>query len=106
MSQTVAYVCDYADHLMPEEAIFGLSSQEDMIDMQLSYPVVKSRKKADVHICTDCWNKNVLEPARNTFDRRNNDEAAYKLVLKGLAYDFRKTAVMRWIRKKRFSHKS
>lgn len=95
MSHTIAYICDYKDHLMEDNAIIGISSIEDMFDKLLSYPIVKNSAKAYIHVCTDCYKKSVLIPASRDVDRKK-DEEAYVTKVKELAYGFRSKAVSNW----------
>lgn len=92
MSKTVAYICDYKDHLMEENAIIGINPIEDLYDRLMSYPIVKNSAKTDVHACTECYKKAVLIPASHEVDRKRN-EKAYAAKVKELSYGFRAQTV-------------
>ena len=91
MSKVTAYICDYGNHLMQENAIMGVNPIEDMFNRLESYPSIVATR-TDVHVCTECYKKVVLTPAQNMVDRRNNEEA-YKAKVKELGYGFRAQAV-------------
>ena len=91
MSKVVAYICDYGNHLMPENAIMGINPVEDMFDKLSNYPSIAAHK-TDVHVCTECYKTVVLTPAQNLVDRRNNEEG-YKAKVRELGYGFRSQAV-------------
>lgn len=95
-----AYRCDYCGRIKDYHAITGIYPIEDMFDKQRSYPVCPDPAKTNVHFCTECYNKVVIEKAR-TVDRRN-DERLYELKVKELGFLIRSACVRNVMTKKIF----
>lgn len=95
-----AYRCDCCGNIRADEMITGISPVEDMFDKQLSFPIINNNEKTNIHVCTVCYNKIVLEKAR-LIDRKQN-EREYELKLKELQYLLRSTCVTNVIKGKKF----
>lgn len=86
-----AYRCDRCGKIKSYEAIVGIIAIEDMFDRMASFPTSTKPEKCFVHVCTECYNKEVVEKAR-VIDR-GKDNRGYELKVKELGYNLRQTCV-------------
>lgn len=100
MSHIKAYVCDCCNAIKHEDEIVGVSLEQELFDTMLSFRTVMNPDKAFAHHCLQCYEFYVLNPARTTVNRKN-DETAYKAKLKELQYNLRKITVLAFNKKKR-----
>lgn len=96
-----AFRCDYCGNIRPDDEITGVNPIEDLHDRMLSFPIMANNTKTNVHFCTTCYNKVVIEKAR-LVDRKK-DERLYELKLKELQYLLRSTCVSNIIQRKKFA---
>lgn len=92
MSKVIAYRCDFCGLIKPDRYITGINPTEDMFNTLEGYPVVTNNEKTGVHICTDCYNENVMRTAGVAVNRKRNEDE-YKAKLKELAYSVKKQCV-------------
>lgn len=87
-----AFVCDCCGELKYYAEAVGVSLQPDMFDVMNGYKIINNPNKADVHMCTKCYNEKALYPAQREVNRKK-DEQAYILKLKEMSYAVRATCV-------------
>lgn len=102
MSRVEAYICDCCGKLFKEEAIVGVSRQDDAFDKLASFPTVPNPAKAFLHYSVECYREHVLIPASNLVDRKKEGEELYKAKVKELAFALRHKAVYNYNEKQRF----
>lgn len=93
-----AYRCDRCGTIRPYDAIVGIIAVADMFDKLESYPVSHKPENCMVHVCTDCYNREVTEKAR--IIDRGKDNRGYELKIKELGFMLRQTCVLN-VREKR-----
>jgi hypothetical protein len=103
MSRVKAYGCDMCGKLQHEDIIVGVENQEDMFDRLKSFKTIMNPDKTQAHYCHECYETQVLFPARSMVNRKN-DEQGYINKLNELQYNLRKTTVLHWREKKFFKH--
>jgi hypothetical protein len=86
-----AYRCDRCGAIRQYDGIVGIIAIEDMFDRLSSYPTDTKPERCKVHVCTECYNKEVVEKAR-VIDR-GKDNRGYELKVKELAFNLRQTCV-------------
>jgi hypothetical protein len=95
MSKVEAYRCDVCFTIKTDDETVGITPTEDLFDRMLSFPIENKIERAKVHICVECYKKEVTEAAQRTVNRRK-DETAYKAKIKELGYGIRSKAVFNW----------
>jgi hypothetical protein len=100
MSRVEAYRCDNCQSIVEVDECVGISLQPDLFEKMKGFPVVYKCEKADVHLCTTCYNMQVVSVAERETNRRK-DERGYRLKLEELAYSLREQAVSKFTRSKR-----
>jgi len=95
-----AYRCDYCGQIRELDEMTGVIPIEDMFDRMASYPICNC-EKTNVHFCTTCYGKVVLQKAR-LIDRKK-DEHGYAAKLKELQYLLRESCVRNIINRKKFA---
>lgn len=100
MTKIIAYMADCCNTLVIDEIAVGVSNDEDMFDIMMSYKTISNPAKADIHYCLNCYKEKVLKVADRQVSRRK-DEKAYKLRVKELSFSLKSQAVMNWRKKNR-----
>lgn len=95
-----AYRCDFCGQIRDFEAMTGINPIEDMFDRLSSFPICRC-EKTNVHFCTTCYQKVVLNFARLIDRKKQEDEYAHKL--KELQYLLREQCVRNIMNGKKFA---
>jgi hypothetical protein len=90
--KTEAYICDSCNELRLYEEVVGVSPAEDIFERIKSYPVINRPDRAEIHMCTPCFNKFVIDVATREHNRRT-DEQGYTLKMIEMSYLLRSKCV-------------
>jgi predicted RNA-binding Zn-ribbon protein involved in translation (DUF1610 family) len=96
-----AYRCDRCGFIKQDDAIQGIIPSEDIFEKLESFPICPNPAKTSVHVCTECYDKEVVQKARVINKKTNAKE--HELKLKELAYNLKHTCVMNVYNKKKFA---
>lgn len=83
-----AFIADCCGELRIYDEVVGVSPLVDMFNKLKSFPVINDPDKADIHMCTPCFNKHVVDVATREHNRRT-DEKGYTLKMEEMSYILR-----------------
>lgn len=98
MSKVEAYVCDYCNELRLSAECVGINPTEDLFNKLESYPVIPHPDRADIHLCTTCYNRYCASIAEREVNRKQ-DEHGYSIKLKELHFSIKSQCVVNFNKK-------
>lgn len=80
-----AYCCDFCHEVKVAAEMVGVSPKQDLFEVLKSFEIDYHPHRQPVHLCTKCYDMNVVQPTERETNRKKN-EHAYILKLNEMSY--------------------